>query len=365
MSDPEPTTPEPAPADAAAFTLSVPAKVLFIFAGVAVPAICFLISYPERPEWQSGATGAYAKLYLSHEGSLPFYPLLLYNMVSMSLLVGNPRRFVEKAWVRFGAYSGVIVALGFWGLFVLGINENSSTPYFALFMMAGILSFFGTAIPWAILFGLYAAATKDKRAIWFSVTLGVILVLCIQYLIFIPLLCSTPWAVASYATMSYLIIRHRREKGFQFSLAQLLGVVTWFAGYCAAWRVAYLAVLEQYAQLPTEPPKGCYLCTAAARGHGRFVRSKAYITADGATCRVNDQLRCFKAFELLLKTICPQFHRFCRRIYDAIGPVLARNIEHPLLADASYAALKLPEWFCRAVLRLLVSDRGDFRQLYR
>jgi hypothetical protein len=364
MPDQTTKSPEAVP-DAGEFSLSVLTKVLFIFAGVVLPAICFLLAYPERPEWQSGATGAYAKLYLSREGSLPFYPLLLYNMVSMSLLIGNPRRFVEKAWLRFGVYSGVIVALGYWGLFVLGINENDSTPVFATFMMAGILSFFGTAIPWAILFGLYAAATKDKRAIWLSVAIAAIAVLCFKYVIFLSLLCSTPWAVASYATMSYLVIRHRREKGFQFSLAQLLGVVTWFAGYCAAWRVAYLAVLAEYAKLPTEPPQGCYLCTAAARGHRRFVKSEEYLTAAGTTCRVNDQLRCFKAFELLLKKICPRLHWLCRRVYDAVGPTLARAIDCPLLADTSYAAIKPLEWLCRVLLRLLVSDRGDFRRLYR
>jgi hypothetical protein len=231
-------------------------------------------------------------------------------------------------------------------------------------MMAAILSFFGSVIPWAILFGLYSAAIKDRRAIWLSVAVGAIVLLCIPYVIMLALLCSTPWAVASYAAMSYLVIRHRREKGFQFTLAQLLGVVTWFAAYCAAWRVAYLAVLEQYAQLPTEPPQGCYLCTATARGHRRFVKSEEYVTADGTVCGVNDQLRCFKAFELLFRTICPRLHRLCRRIYDAIGPTLARAIDHPLLADASYAALKPLEWLCRFVL-FLASDRGGFRGLYR
>jgi hypothetical protein len=176
---------------------------------------------------------------------------------------------------------------------------------------------------------------------------------------------STPWAVASYATMSFLLIRHRKEKGFQFTLAQLMGVVTWFGGYCAAWRVAYLIVLEEYAKLPAKAPQRCYLCTAAARGHRRWVRSEEFIAADGGKCRVNDQLRCFKAFELLLLAGSPRLHRLCRRVYDAVGPAMARAIMYPLFADIAYAALKPLEWFCRAMLFTVVRDRAGWLRLYR
>jgi hypothetical protein len=200
---------------------------------------------------------------------------------------------------------------------------------------------------------------------WIIYVLVVICVLGIVYLCIPALFCSTPWAVASYATMSFLMIRHRSEKGFQFSLAQLLGFVTWFGGYCAAWRVAFLLVLEEYSKLPTVEPERCYICTAAARGHRRWVASEEFFAADGRIFRVNDQLRRFKAFELFLMAISPGLHKTCRWIYDRAGPVLARTIVHPLAADIAYAALKPLEWLCRAVLFCTVRDGDAYRKLYR
>jgi hypothetical protein len=64
--------------------LSGLAKGLFLFTGVILPVLCFFIRCPCQPNWQSGCPQGYAQLFLSHAGSLPFYPLLLYNMTSMA-----------------------------------------------------------------------------------------------------------------------------------------------------------------------------------------------------------------------------------------------------------------------------------------
>jgi hypothetical protein len=118
--------------------------------------------------------------------------------------------------------------------------------------------------------------------------------------------------------------------------------------------------------LPTKPPPQCYLCTAAAWGHRRWVGSEEFVAPDGSTIRVSDQLRTFKAFELLLQTVCPRFHRLCRKIYDAIGPVLAATIRHPLATDAAYTLLKPAEWLCRGLLRLVLHDSNCYLiRLYR
>ena len=58
------------------FRLSGLARGLFLYTGVVLPVLCFLFGYPNKPDWQSGAASAYAQLYLSPRGSLPFYPLL-------------------------------------------------------------------------------------------------------------------------------------------------------------------------------------------------------------------------------------------------------------------------------------------------
>jgi hypothetical protein len=365
ISTPPESPPELTP-DANEFRPSVFARTLFLISGVIVPLVCFALGYLDQPDWQSGSASAFATLYLSHTGSMPFYPLLIYNMTSMTLLVINPQRHVSNFWVRFGIYSGVIVALGFWGLFAIAFNSGPSYTEPLSFMT--FVSPLGVGIPWAILYGLYVAAKKIKWGNWLiliSSLLCLLGVLALPYLCILPLLLSTPWAMASYFTMSFLIFRHRKENVFQFSLAQLLGFVTWFGSYCAAWRVAYLFVLEEYSKLPTEQPPGCYFCSATARGHRRWVKSEDYLAADGRIFRVNDQLRRFKAFEIMLAAICPKWHRHCRSIYDRVGPTMAKTLIHPLLADAAYATLKPLEWLCRAAMFLAVRERDGYLKLYR
>ncbi len=342
MPDPEVISPmELFPPAAAEFRLSGLARWWFLFTGVILPVICFVLGYPEKPDWQSGEAVAYAELFLSHKGSLPFYPLLFYCIASMGLVVYRPQRFVRNALLRFGIYSGVVVSIGFFAVFSMTFSHAFNSRFWESYLFWAVLC--------TIVFGviLFFGSKSDTVA-----ALSYLLIfLCIGAFpisIGFSLFFATPWAVASYATMSFFILRHRRKKGFQFSLAQLLGAVTWFGGYCAAWKVAYLNVLEEYAKLPTASPPGCYLCTAAARGHRRFVRSEECMAADGRKFRVNDQLRCLKAFEFLLLAVCPRLHWLCRRIYDRVGPELARTVEYPLLADAVYAVLKPLEWICRA-----------------
>ena len=166
--------------------------------------------------------------------------------------------------------------------------------------------------------------------------------------------------------MAIYAARHSGVKRLRFSLARLLGVVTWLAAYLGAWRTSVLLMLQEYAKLPTTPPEDCYVSTAAARGHRRLVGAEEYAAPTGKAYRVNNQMRYLKAAELLLAALSPPAHRTCRRVYDRIGPVLAGMLIHPLLADAAYLSLKPAEWLCRAALALLLPDRGQsFRDLYR
>jgi hypothetical protein len=115
---------------------------------------------------------------------------------------------------------------------------------------------------------------------------------------------------------------------------------TWLASYAVAWKWSITNAVALYAALPTAAP-GCYIATAAASGHTKFVGSAPVRTADGSTFPANLQLRRLKCVELAVASICPVGHRFIRRIYDRIGPPLARLIApHPLLADLAFAILK-------------------------
>ena len=68
----------------------------------------------------------------------------------------------------------------------------------------------------------------------------------------------------------------------------------------------------------------------------------------------------------MLASISPPFHRFCRRVYDAIGPKLAAMIVNAVLADLGYLALKPAEWFAWACLALAIPGETELVQsLYR
>lgn len=122
-------------------------------------------------------------------------------------------------------------------------------------------------------------------------------------------------------------------------------------------------MLEEYAKLPTAP--GCYIATAAARGHRRFVGARLYFAADGRRFAVNDQLCRLKCFELILAHCLPRAHRVCRGAYDRLGPPAAALLAHPLLADAAYLLLKPAEWASLALLTTLGQQgREAARRIY-
>ena len=102
--------------------------------------------------------------------------------------------------------------------------------------------------------------------------------ICLTFLPFILLgavVGPMPWAVIAYSAMALRLMRRRRADRWQFSLAQLLGAPCRGSPRGrGAWRMSLLVVFEEYAKLPTSPPPSdCYVATAAARGHRRWVRA--------------------------------------------------------------------------------------------
>jgi len=295
------------------------------------------------------------------------------------LLVFAPGRFVKSFVVRLGIYTGVLLAVQYWLVFVISLGDAGIGKLLA----GGFYSLLAIFVPWvvgwliAFLFrkfsaalvalmvpltllgiGLLSAATERDASDFFVALVAVPCFLC--------LFCATPWAVACYGIMAIYAARHSGVKRFRFSLARLLAVVTWLAAFLGACRTSVLWMLQEYAKLPTTPPEGCYVATAAARGHRRLVGAEEYAGPSGKVYRVNDQMRYLKTAELLLAALSPPAHRTCRRVYDRIGPVLAARLVSPLLADGAYLSLKPAEWLCRAGLALLLPDGGQsIRRLYR
>ena len=294
----------------------------------------------------------------------PLYPFLLYSMISMVLLFVDPARFRKNALVRFGIFSGVLLAAEYWLVFHVAMGGSFIIlPALASSLAAIILG----GVLWPILYVLGSSSVKHGG--WIIATIALFLLASALVLAsaivagsgtLLPtvVLCwsSTPWALVSYVATSYFLMRRGAAK-FRFSLAQLLGFVTWFAAHCGAWRLSFILMLDEYSRLPTTPPPGCFVCTAAAGGHPRVVHGEDYRAANGTAFRVNDQLRVLKAFELLLLSISPKGHLACRWIYDRLGPRLAAMLVHPLLADVRLFRLEARRVHCARLFAL-----GDTRQ---
>ncbi|NQT13816.1 MAG: hypothetical protein HQ582_13770 [Planctomycetes bacterium] len=348
-----------------------PVRAVFLFTGVVLPFVCFLLGFPERPDWQSGSISAYAQLLLSHKPSIPLYPFLLYNMTSMTLVVLDPDRFGKNPLVRFGVYTGVPLAAGYWVVFQIATEMVVDGPHWS-FLFGAPWRVFLSLLPVLVPIGLVLLLRFLARKFDISniLPIGIAVIVCLfastgSMAVFLCLLCATPWAVASYAAMSILLFRGGGAERLRFTLAQLMGVVAWAAAWLGAWRGSFLWMLHEYSKLPTSPPDDCYVSTAAARGHRRLVGSEEQVSRCGKVLLVNAQMRYLKAAELLLASVSPGAHRGCRWVYDRIGPVLASALVHPVAADAAYLGLKPAEWLARGVLALVLPEQGHvIRGLY-
>ena len=326
---------------------SVFLRLAWAFAGVILPMICFAIGYPDQPAWQSGRVKDYAALLMSHQASLPLYPILIGSVVSLALLALRPARFAKNGWVWLGILGGVVLAVEYWLLFQAAMGDLGTRWWLPKrCFLALFLSAIAVAVPWFggawIIWGIGRLSTKYKVA---AITaLGLILLIGLPNAAVLSLICSTPWAVAAYGSAAVWLVRQRKTPYLRFTLAQLLAAVTWLSVNFALWRTAFQLMLVKYASLPLQPPHDCFVCSAAARGHRWIVRSEPYLCDDGKVYVANDQLRTLKAFELMIAVLSPALHRAMRRGYNRVGPLLAAALSHPLAADAAYFTLKPLEW---------------------
>ena len=148
--------------------------------------------------------------------------------------------------------------------------------------------------------------------------------------VFQPMVSAATFLLALLATSTLRGLPHRiTGPGWRVTAVVALA---WIVGYGLAWRRGLRLAREHYAGLPRF--NDCYVATAAARG-------PAWLTG-GFPGR---QLLRLKAAELVLAERHPAAHRRLRRIYNRIGPGLARRLCHPAAAAGAFLALKPAEWF--------------------
>lgn len=96
---------------------------------------------------------------------------------------------------------------------------------------------------------------------------------------------------------------------------------------------------------------------AAMRGHEQVVGPSFWVTRGGQSREVNRQLVTLWRLEQAWTRCSPVTHSAFRHVYNAIGPVLARQITSPLVADIVYLAVKPLEFIGRLVVES--DDKGE------
>jgi len=328
-------------------------RILYGLFVTAIPAFSFSIIHALEPEWQNGELSSYVILSLYPAASVFFILLLTYSIVSYWFLLIQPVQSSQSLVIRFGIYTGVILALQY-SLTLLVYSFDSSAIVLVLVWI------FPLVISW-----IYRLASKkwderDVKLVLISLAIAIFLIGTIAFIrafpfwILVVLVMAGPfWSLLLALQAAVWLFKNYETK---FTFYRGLGLAVWFGAYMAAWRFDILKMFELYAALPPQPPPDCYIATAAAQGHPQFVRSHMVHRVDGKSIKVNGQLQVLKCAELALLAINPRLHTVLRRIYDAVGKSLARKIQNPFMADIAYLVLKPGEWLARSILKILIPN---------
>jgi hypothetical protein len=106
------------------------------------------------------------------------------------------------------------------------------------------------------------------------------------------------------------------------------------------WLLSISWSKKHFLSLPTVPPDNCFVVTAALRGHETVVGPFTEVERAGKLRRTNRQLLTFWRFEAIWQGHSPRTHRRFRRVYNRLGPCLARRITTRFAADLVYLLLK-------------------------
>jgi hypothetical protein len=195
-----------------------------------------------------------------------------------------------------------------------------------------VLALFSGATLAAVCF-LHGLVVVDKRS-------GTVLFLAVSLYIAV-------W----HGLRAYQFQRVSRCGPWWFIAALLGGVPFWFG--------AVIWSHEIYYSLPENPPN-CFIVTAASRGHAGLVGPFSEVRRNGGTRQANRQLATLWQFEELWRTRAARTHALFRRLYNRLGPVIARQITTPWFADLVFISLKPAELLAR--LAIAINERKPARQ---
>ncbi len=351
--------PQATPLVSAPFPNSRWGKLLYGLFIITMPVIAFWATELFKPEWQSGEFSAYLILLLFPEASLLFFVLLAYSIVCYCLLLLDADRYAQMYIVRFGVYTGVLLALQYSvlsGLFLF----NDSFSWNSLYLIGlWLLPIFFPRI-YRILVNGWGTKAVNTILLTLAITIFIASAFVMRSLqsplvfALVVLTVAAPfWSLWMALQAAIWLFR---TYGFKLTLPHGVGIATWVAGYMAAWRFDILKMYELYAALPPQPPPDCYIATAAAQGHPQIVGSWPVRRSTGETMRVNKQLQILKCAELALMAVQPRLHIASRKVYDVVGKPLAKRMRNPFLGDVAYLLLKPCDGLARFILRMIVPE---------
>jgi hypothetical protein len=348
----------PAPAAGAEAALGFGTRVAGVIAGVLLPLACFAFSFTGEGievRWQSGRWSDYARLLLHGPVTWPFFPLLGWSMVAMLVACVEPAHYARRRWVRAGVYAGVVLAAGYCAVYMLAMSGGNAAGMVRPVGMGTL-----AAVVWAG--GIYAVnewyPTLPGRSIVPVVVVLTVLAVLIFPVAVVMLIVAPPLTLTTYGLAAFRLWRWASVSaaGSEVGGRGLVAGAAWLGGYAAAWGVAVRQAINVYQTLPVTPPGNCYVASSATGGHAWFVGSTG-VVIEGVPVAVNDQLRRLKAVEIALAVGWPAAHRAVRRVYDQVGPVMARVIRrNRWLADAAYVSLKPLEWVGVWIVRRGLAD---------
>ncbi len=350
-------------------------RISVFYSAVILPLICFTCSgmdfhWGSFEPWQSGSLRVYFGLLFTWPIQVCLYPLVLFSMAGAAAWSFDPNAAAKKFWVQLGILAGVplsffLALFVFWGdpltmgiAFIIGAFSfgvawlicslaNVAKPVYVVATLLGLF-----LLVW--LAGIVYVATQDDGPLFPSV---------LAPLIFPAIFGGAPMTFFAFVLLASNVIG--RTKSFQFSIGKLLAATTYVAGILTTWKFAVDWILIEYAKLPVEDPN-CFVSTAAATGHPKFVGSRIEKNSLEFDIRVNDQMRWLKAGELVIKKSIPKTHQAMRVIYNWLGPKLAHAVSRSkLLADFAFLALKPFELVVRLLFWLIGVETGLVKRIYR
>lgn len=351
---------------------SVPLRVKFFLTGVAFPliglvAVCCGIDAVGEEPWQSGQLIHYVALLLQWPAIAAFIPLVTYSMICLAIWVAKPS-CARWFFVRLGIYSGGPLALQFLLFFLctstvltliaalivgplLALTVHVAKPVARRAKRYSIRDLLILTTVCALLSALfrYSSLFRNLTAMLFFLVLGAT-----------PTLNVITYVRASFSVHYCTPAVQRRPHGWH-----ALGWLSFLAAWAAAWKMAVDTMLVEYAKLPTTDPN-CYVGSAAAHGHRRFVGVDAPTSGPVLMPMVNMQMRRLKFMEMALIVACPRLHLLIRRGYDRIGPPLAQLCRRNVwFADATYVILKPLEYLAECIRVAACISGSRVRALYR